>query len=133
VDVGRFADTLCESAVCVEMSDRDKPEAVRSLHIREWGILLSSRRHFMNLLLLAQGADGAEGVFVGFGILWILMLVLGIAALGVWLWALVDAIRNPALDGTMRIVWVLVIIFTQIIGAIIYLAVGRSSKTPRSA
>jgi len=87
----------------------------------------------MNGLLLAQNAGDAEGVFVGFGILWILMFILGIAALGVWIWALVDAIQNPALDGTMRIVWVLVIVFAQIIGAIIYLAIGRSRRTPRSA
>ena len=81
----------------------------------------------MNGLLSAQNAGD---FFVGFGILWILMFILGIAALGVWIWALVDAIQNPALDSTMRIVWVLVIVFMQIIGAIIYLAVGRSRRTP---
>lgn len=69
----------------------------------------------MNGLLLAQNAGDAGGFFVGFGIFWILMFILGIAALGVWIWALVDAIQNPALDSTMRIVWVLVIVFTQII------------------
>jgi len=61
------------------------------------------------------------------------MFILGIAALGVWIWALIDAIRNSTLDSTMRIVWVLVIVFTQIIGAIIYLAVGRSTRTPSGA
>jgi hypothetical protein len=87
----------------------------------------------MNGLLLAQNAGDAGGFFVGIGILWTLMFILGIAALGAWIWALVDAIQNPALDGTMRIVWVLVIVFTQIIGAIIYLAVARSGRTPSSA
>ena len=81
----------------------------------------------MNGLLLAQNAGD---FFVGFSIVWVLMFVLGLAALAVWIWALVDAIQNPALDSTMRIVWVLVIVFTQIIGAIIYLAVGRSRRTP---
>jgi hypothetical protein len=84
-------------------------------------------------LLLAQTVGDAEGFFVGFGILWILMCLLGIAALCVWIWALVDAIQNPALDSTMRIVWVLAIVFTQIIGAIIYLAIGRSGRTPSAA
>jgi hypothetical protein len=87
----------------------------------------------MNGLLLAQNAGGIGDFFVGFGMLWILMFVLGLAALAVWIWALVDAIQNPALDGTMRIVWVLVIVFTQIIGAIIYLAVSRSTRTPSGA
>ena len=84
----------------------------------------------MTWLLLGQGAGE---VFVGFGILWIVMLILSLAALAVWIWALVDAIQNPALDSTMRLVWVLVIVFTQIIGAIIYLAVGRSKRTTSGA
>jgi hypothetical protein len=87
----------------------------------------------MNGLLLAQDAGEAGGFLVGFGILWLLMLILGIAAFGVWLWALVDAIQNPALDGTMRLVWILVIVFTHFIGAIVYLAIGRSRRTPTSA
>ena len=87
----------------------------------------------MNGLLLVQNAGDAAGFFVGFGILWILMFILGIAAFGVWIWALVDAIQNPALEGTMRIVWVLVIVFTHIIGAIAYLAIGPSRRTTRSA
>ena len=60
------------------------------------------------------------------------MFILGIAALGVWIWALVDAFQNPALDGTMRIVWVLIIVFTQGIGTIIYLAISQPWRTPTS-
>jgi phospholipase D-like protein len=85
------------------------------------------------LLLLAQNAFDLGDLFVGFGILWILMLLLGIAALAIWIWALVDAIQNPALDSTMRIVWIVVIVFTQVIGAIIYLVVGRSKRTASGA
>ena len=87
----------------------------------------------MNLLLLAQNAGDAGGLFTGIAILWIFMFVIAIAALVVWIWALVDAIQNPALDSTMRLVWILVIVFTQFIGAIIYLAVGRSRRTPSGA
>ena len=87
----------------------------------------------MNWLLLAQNAGDAGSLFVGIGIVGILMSILGIAALVVWIWALVDAIQNPALDSTTRIVWVLVIVFTQIIGAILYLAIGRSRRTSRGA
>ena len=57
-----------------------------------------------------------------------LMVLLGIIAVVVWIWALIDAIRNPGLEDTMRIVWVLVIVFTGILGAIIYLIVGRSTQ-----
>lgn len=87
----------------------------------------------MTWLLLAQNAGNAGDVFVGFGIMSIFMLILSIAALGVWIWALVDAIQNPRLDGTMRLVWVLVIVFTNLIGALVYLAIGRSRRTSSGA
>ena len=76
------------------------------------------------LLLLAEG----EGVVVAGG-LFLVWVALIIASIAVWIWALVDAIKNPRLDDTSRIVWVIVIVATQIIGAIIYLAVGRSGST----
>jgi hypothetical protein len=56
----------------------------------------------------------------------VLFLLLGVAYLAIWIWALVDAIRNPALDNTTRLIWVLVILFTQLIGAVIYLVIGRT-------
>ena len=67
-----------------------------------------------------------EGFFVG---LWLLGLV-------VWLWALVDAIRVP--DDSMyrsgsKIVWVLVIVLLNFIGAIIYLVIGRPTQESRAA
>jgi hypothetical protein len=80
--------------------------------------------------LLAQAVDRGVDVApfaVGGGML-LVILVLGIIGLGIWLWALIDAIQNPALDPTMRIVWILVIVFTQWLGAVIYLLVGRSRR-----
>lgn len=79
-----------------------------------------------SLLFLAQNAGDA--LALGGGMM-IVAIVLGIIALAIWIWALVNAIQNPALDSTMRIVWVLVIVFTGIIGAIVYLLIGRSTMT----
>ena len=57
--------------------------------------------------------------------------IFAIAALGVWIWALVDAIGVPN-DSDYKtgnkLIWVLVIVFAQLIGAIVYLAVGRPDK-----
>ena len=66
-------------------------------------------------------------------ILYMLVVVLlAVAWLVIWIWALVDAVQNPALDPTMRLVWVLVILFAQVIGAIIYLVVARSTLRRRA-
>ncbi|MGZ5292984.1 MAG: PLDc N-terminal domain-containing protein [Actinomycetota bacterium] len=72
--------------------------------------------------------DAGGGVVL---ILLAVFMILGIAALGVWIWALVDAIQVT--DDSMyragtKLVWVLVIVFLQVIGAVIYFAIGRPAK-----
>lgn len=77
-----------------------------------------------DLILLAQ--EDAGGLwFGGLFLIWVILAILGLV---LWIWALVSAIQNPALDSTMRIVWVLVIVFTGFIGAIIYLLIGRNRR-----
>lgn len=80
-------------------------------------------------LLLAQNDGGGEaGALLFGGGCMLISVILGLLALAFWLWALIDAIRNPALDSNMRIVWILVILLTNWIGALIYLLIGRTGK-----
>jgi hypothetical protein len=68
--------------------------------------------------------NGAGALFLGGG----MMLVMGIISLAIlafWIWALVDAIKNPRLTDNERLIWIIVILLTQCIGAVIYLIVGR--------
>ncbi len=63
------------------------------------------------------------------------LFLLAIAALIVWIWAIVDIVKVP--DEAMfragnRLIWVVIVVFTQVIGAIIYLAVGRPSAADRA-
>jgi Phospholipase_D-nuclease N-terminal len=61
-----------------------------------------------------------------FGVLFFLPVGLfGILALVFWIWMLIDAIQNPSLSGSQRIVWVLVIILVPVLGPLIYLLAGR--------
>ena len=64
---------------------------------------------------------GPELLVIPFGLLFV-------GAFVVWIWALVDAIQVP--DDSMyrsgtKLLWVLVIVLTGIIEAIIYFVVGR--------
>jgi hypothetical protein len=60
------------------------------------------------------------------GILVMLMFAaLALAGFVFWLWMLIHAIQNRGLDGSERIVWVIVIVFVNLVGAIIYFFVGR--------
>ena len=63
-----------------------------------------------------------EWLFVGaFGLLWI-------GGIALWIFALVDCIRvqddSKYRSGT-KLIWIIVIALTQVIGAIIYLVIGR--------
>jgi hypothetical protein len=75
--------------------------------------------------LLANNAGAATGSA--------LLLLLVLALLALWVWALVDAIRVPD-DAHYRagtkLIWVLVIALTGLIGAAVYLAVGRPTRRP---
>jgi hypothetical protein len=52
----------------------------------------------------------------------------GIAAVVLWIWMLVDCLVNEPSEGNDKIVWVLVLIFTSWIGALIYLLVRRPKR-----
>jgi uncharacterized membrane protein len=66
----------------------------------------------------------------------VIIVVLALAAFVVWIWALVDVVKVP--DDSMfkagnKLVWVLVIVLTGLVGAVIYLIVGHPSPDGRSA
>lgn len=64
----------------------------------------------------------------------IAILLVFAAAMVMWVWALVDAIRQPEdrLRSGSRLLWVLVIAVTHFIGAVLYLVFGRPVR-PRTA
>ena len=51
----------------------------------------------------------------------------------IWIWALVHMLTNQALQGTDKIVWTIVIVFLNILGAILYFLVAPVVKigTPK--
>jgi chromate transport protein ChrA len=48
------------------------------------------------------------------------------------LWALIDVIKSDFKDSTNKIIWLLLIIFLPLLGAILYFLIGRSQKLGRS-
>lgn len=83
-------------------------------------------------LTLVANAQGGIAIFAGgFLVLW---LILAIAALVLWIWALIDIIGSSMSIGA-KIIWLLVIFFLPLIGSILYLLIGRgggSRMTPAS-
>ena len=76
--------------------------------------------------MLAQNAGDAAGALGGLVCFGLMILVVIIATV-FWIWMLIDAIRNPRLDDSQRLIWILVIVLTSWVGALIYFFVGRNS------
>ncbi len=64
------------------------------------------------------------------------LVVVWVAFLALWIWALVDCIRVPDdryfKSGT-KVIWVIVIVLLGFIGAIIYLLAGRPDAATRAS
>jgi hypothetical protein len=56
----------------------------------------------------------------------LLVLVFGLPALLIWMWALVDAVRNPELTTVARAAWLALVVALPGVGALAYVALpGR--------
>jgi hypothetical protein len=72
-------------------------------------------------------------MFALIDLLFIPFLILLIAGIGVagtvlWIWMLIDCATNEPSEGTDKLVWILVILFTHLLGALIYLLVRRPER-----
>jgi len=57
-------------------------------------------------------------IAIGGGLIGLLIFIFEI-------WMLIDAIKNPRLEGNQRVIWVLVILLVPCLGSIIYYFAGR--------
>ncbi len=72
--------------------------------------------------LLLSMPSGAE---------WILVLValsIFLAFVGFWIYTIVDVAKSKFADDTTKIVWLLLVLLTGIIGAVIYWIFGRPHR-----
>lgn len=56
-----------------------------------------------------------------------MLFFLGIPAI-LWLWALIDLLRSDFKDTTTKLIWVVIIVFLPVLGALLYLLIGRGQK-----
>jgi hypothetical protein len=65
-----------------------------------------------------------------FLLLTLVIITVALAGTIFWIWMIIDCAQNRFLDSNTRLVWILVIVFTHLIGAFIYFLAGRR---PRNA
>jgi hypothetical protein len=50
------------------------------------------------------------------------------ASQGFWIWMIVDCAKNKALKDNDRLIWILVVVLTNWLGALIYFFAGRTKR-----
>jgi hypothetical protein len=82
----------------------------------------------MQFLQTLAASDGA--VVAGFGVVWLTFLIVGLLLSVFWIWMLVDCLTS-SLPSTEKLIWVLVIFFLHILGALLYYFMARQGGTGR--
>jgi len=57
-----------------------------------------------------------------------LFFLIGIGGVALWIWMIVDCATREPSEGNDKLVWILIIIFANVIGALIYLLVRRPTR-----
>lgn len=70
------------------------------------------------------------GLFIGVLPFLFLFLIAGLALASMffWIWMLVDCLTKEPSEGNDKVIWILILIFTHWLGALIYLLVRRPER-----
>ncbi len=60
-------------------------------------------------------------IFIFFGII-------GLVGLAFWIWAIVDCATNEPSTGNDKVIWILIIVLTSWLGALLYLCIRRPQR-----
>jgi hypothetical protein len=58
----------------------------------------------------------------------VLFGLLGVAYLVFWIYTLVDVVKSEFKDQNMKIIWVLIILFAQVLGPILYWVLAKNDS-----
>jgi hypothetical protein len=68
-------------------------------------------------------------IFFGFSFLiFFLLSVISIAGTLFWLWMLIDCATKEPSEGNDKLIWVIIIVFTNLLGALIYFFIRRPKR-----
>ena len=65
---------------------------------------------------------------IAFGSLFMLFFILAVAAFAFWVWMIIDCAERKFKDKNDKLIWILVIIFLNWVGALIYYFVVKSKS-----
>ncbi|MCL4428888.1 MAG: PLDc N-terminal domain-containing protein [Deltaproteobacteria bacterium] len=69
----------------------------------------------------------------GLGMGMLFMFLFWIASIVLWISALIDILKSDFRGGSDKIVWLLVVVFLPLLGAILYFTIGKNQKIDKPA
>ena len=70
----------------------------------------------------------ATAIFSAFLLFYCLIGIVALLGLAFWIWTIVDSATNEPSGGNDKLVWLLIIIFTGVIGSLVYYFVRRPER-----
>jgi hypothetical protein len=64
---------------------------------------------------------------IGGGFL-IIMLLFSLIYFLLWVYCVIDVIRSNFKDQNMKLIWIVILLFAHIIGPLVYLVLGKTTK-----
>ena len=61
----------------------------------------------------------------------ILIGLISLAGTIFWIWMLVDCAMNEPSEGNDKLIWIIIIVFTQLLGALLYFFIKRPKRKIR--
>jgi hypothetical protein len=68
-----------------------------------------------------------EIIATGIGLL--VVIGIGLALLAIWIWTLLDIIRDQSKNSSEKLLWIVIVFFFPFLGTLLYLIMGRTRKT----
>lgn len=94
---------------------------------------------FSQLPVLAQFASPADtavgvglGLGIGFLLLFFALIGTGLALFAFWVWMLIDCAQAPEDPSNNRVAWILILVFTSWLGALLYFFIVRQPRLART-
>jgi hypothetical protein len=69
--------------------------------------------------------DPTGAIIGGMIVIWAVVAIVGLAATVFWIVEIIDVLRREFTDTAMKIVWLLVVLFLHVFGALLYYFIGK--------
>lgn len=108
---------------------RDGKDILVKLPSNDPNLISTLEQNNVDIVLVhSQSRFDQQFPWVGLGLRWSIPILIGLAPTVIWIWALLDCAIQEEGGSNTKLLWLLIILFANAIGAIVYLFVRRPRR-----